>query len=371
MKKLLSMLLIVTMVVGLAACGSSDSKKKTKVSENDVALITDVGTIDDESFNQATWQGVKQYCKENGYKCDYKKPTEDSTDARVAAIMQACGEGYKTIVLPGYLFGDAITQVQDSFPNVKFVAIDVAKGDLNGKKINDNVVCFTFAEEQAGFLAGYSAVKDGYTKLGFLGGIEVPSVVRYGYGYIQGAKTAATEMNTKVNIKYTYGGQFSADDKITAKMQGWYADGTEIVFACGGGIWGSPLEACPEYNGKLIGVDVDQVSKGKAVEKKNGYNPFVTSAMKGLQNTTVSVLNDIKDGKWDKYAGKIMHYSLADGDYVGLPTDDGSWNFKTFTKDDYEAIKTKIKDGSIKIDDNSKVDIAGLSDNNVSVELIK
>ena len=143
MKKIISILLIATMAVGLAACGSkSGSKASKKISKNDVALITDVGTIDDESFNQATWQGVKQYCKENGFKCDYKKPTADSTDARVSSITEACSQGYKTIVLPGYLFGDALAQVQDSFPDVKFIAIDVSKGDLK-KNISKNVVCFS------------------------------------------------------------------------------------------------------------------------------------------------------------------------------------------------------------------------------------
>lgn len=371
MKKIISILLIATMAVGLAACGSkSGSKASKKISKNDVALITDVGTIDDESFNQATWQGVKQYCKENGFKCDYKKPTADSTDARVSSITEACSQGYKTIVLPGYLFGDALAQVQDSFPDVKFIAIDVSKGDLK-KNISKNVVCFTFAEEQAGYLAGYAAVKDGYSKLGFLGGMKVPSVERYGYGYLQGIKSAANETNTKVDVKYTYGGQFAADDKITAKMQGWYSAGTEVVFACGGGIYGSPLEACGQYKGKLIGVDVDQYSKGKKCEKQHGYNPFVTSAMKGLQNTTVSVLNDIKDGKWKKYGGNIMHYSLKDGDYVGLPTDDKSWNFQKFTKDEYNAIEARVKDGSIKIDDSTNIDVEKLSDNNVKISLIK
>ncbi len=325
-----------------------------------VALVTDVGTIDDESFNQATWQGVEAWCTENGIEYTYYQPTEDSTDARVISITQAITEGANVIVMPGYLFGTTLLEVMDLYPDVYFIAIDVAGGDLTYDYVTyyqpaANTTCLAFAEEQAGYLAGYAAVKDGYTKLGFLGGMAVPAVVRYGYGFIQGADAAAAEMGVDIEINYTYGGQFFGDANITAKMDGWYSAGTEIVFACGGGIYTSAIEAALNYDAKVIGVDVDQNYLGVngVNDGTYAYNPFVTSAMKGLQNVTETALAELQAGNWANYSGQFLSFSLAEGDYVGLPTAADSWNFSTFTVEEYEAVKAAIMDGTIVINNSS------------------
>ena len=325
-----------------------------------VALVTDVGTIDDESFNQATWQGVEAWCTENGIEYTYYQPTEDSTDARVISITQAITEGANVIVMPGYLFGTTLLEIMDLYPDVYFIAIDVASGDLTYDYVTyyepaANTTCLAFAEEQAGYLAGYAVVKDGYTKLGFLGGMAVPAVVRYGYGFIQGADAAAAEMGVDIEINFTYAGQFFGDANITAKMDGWYSAGTEIVFAAGGGVYTSAIEAALNYDGKVIGVDVDQNYIGvMGVEAGTyAYNPFVTSAMKGLQSVTETALAELQAGNWANYSGKFLSFSLTEGDYIGLPTDEGSWNFSTFTVDEYEAVKAAIMDGSIAIDNSS------------------
>lgn len=381
MKKIIALLLAAVMTFGMVACASKkepekapevetpaqteeqteevkpeepaeeNTEEKTEEPATDavvptkVALITDVGTIDDESFNQSTWQGVEEYCKANNVEYNYYQPAEGTDDARLTSITTAVADGYNVIVLPGYLFGSILGQVQELFPEVYFIAVDVGEGDLGGATPAANVTCLTFAEEQAGYLAGYGAVKDGYTKLGFLGGIGVPAVKRYGYGFIQGAEAAAVEMGVTPELKYTYGGQFAPSPEITAKMEGWYADGTEVVFACGGGIWASPAEAAMQHNGKLIGVDVDQHPLGNA--DSYTFNPFITSAMKGLQSTTVTVLTALFNGEFEQYGGKVLNLSLAEGDYVGLPTNEESWGFQTFTVEDYNAVLEKIKSGEI------------------------
>ncbi len=326
MKKLFALLLAAVMLLG---CASALADK--------IALVTDVGTIDDESFNQACWQAVEEFGKENKVEYTYYQPNADSLDARLMSIDQAVTEGATVIVMPGYLFGATLVTAQDKYPDVKFIAVDVSAGDLTLDYVNyvdpaANVICVTFSEEQAGYLAGYAAVKDGYTKLGFLGGMAVPAVIRYGYGFVQGADKAAAELDKKIEINYTYGGQFFGDASITAKMEGWYSTGTEIVFACGGGIYTSAVEAANKYNAKVIGVDVDQ-----------GYiDPcIVTSAMKELQNVTEDLLADLFEGNWE--GGKVANYSLAEGDYVGLPTDEDSWRFASFTLEDYAAIKEALK----------------------------
>ena len=361
MKKILAMLLVLAMALSLVACGGAASETPAAPEApatpavdagviTKVALVTDVGTIDDESFNQACWEGVEEWCKANGLEYTYYQPTEDSTDARILSIAQAIAEGYNTIVMPGYLFGATLLTVMEEYPDVYFIAVDVGAGDLTLDYVNyadpaANTACLTFAEEQAGYLAGYAAVKDGYTKLGFLGGMAVPAVIRYGYGFVQGADAAAQELNVNIEVNYTYGGQFFGSPEITAKMEGWYQAGTEVVFACGGGIYTSALEAAEKNNGKVIGVDVDQSYVSELI---------VTSAMKQLKNVTMTVLDALHTGNFATYGGKVSNFSLSEGEYVGLPTAAESWRLAKFTVEEYETVKNAVKDGTIAVDNNTE-----------------
>ena len=339
-----------------------------------VALVTDVGTIDDESFNQACWQGVEAWCKREGVTYAYYQPREDSHDARVNAIVRAVSEGANVVVLPGYLFGTAIISIQNVYPEVYFIAIDVGEGDLSYDYVTyyeptANVSCITFKEEQAGYLAGYAAVMDGYTKLGFLGGMAVPAVVRYGYGFAQGANDAAAELAINIEMNYAYAGQFFGDDFITAKVAGWYSAGTEVIFACGGALYTSVVSAALWHDGRVIGVDVDQNYIG---EYYGIPNPFLTSAMKGLQAATEAVLAALKSGEWEaEYAGQFVTLGLADGDFVGLPTNAGSWGFSNFAPENYSAVLAKIRTGEIFVDDSVEVsDISVYDFTNVTVKYV-
>lgn len=361
MKRLLGILIAVVMlfaVVAVAAACETDV-------EVTVALVTDVGDITDQSFNQTTWEAVKDYCEENkiGYK--YYRPSEDSTDKRVEKMEQAAAEGAQIIVCPGYLFEEAIYQVQDAdaFKNVKFLLLDGEPHDADYKyKTSANVHCILFQEEQAGYLAGYAAVKDGETKLGFLGGMAVPAVQRFGFGYIQGIQDAAAELNANVDVWYAYGGQFFGDATITSVMDGWYANGIDTIFACGGGIYTSVADAIlnsSNANAKLIGVDTDQ--KG-AIHSNDTYKNIkvLTSAMKGLYDATQTTLKTFFAGQWDTIGGKTANLGLInDGnfEYVGLPTATESWDFATFTVAEYNAIVAKIRNGSVTISNDVTTDI--------------
>ena len=323
----------------------------TDNSDKKIAMITDSGDITDESFNQITWETCVAYGEANGIETQYYKPAEDTDEERINAVDLAVAEGATVVVMPGYLFGPAIAEEQDLYPDVTFIAVDVTEGDivnLAGESValGSNVYICSFQEEQAGYLAGYAAVKDGYTSLGFLGGIAVPAVIRYGFGYIQGINAAAEEMGVDVDVKYYYGGQFYGDDAITARMEGWYADGTQVVFACGGGIYTSAVDAAAQYDGKVIGVDVDQFPKiGDAC---------ITSAMKGLGSAVEAALDAQTSGNWSSIGGKSEQLGLTQGDYLGLPTADASWGFKTFTKDEYETVLNGIKDGSITVSNDTE-----------------
>ncbi len=319
-----------------------------------VALACDTGTIDDESFNQSCWEAVTGYMGEDN--CEHYLPDAEASDEdRETKIRNAVNDGADVVVCVGYLYGASLAWAAEQYPDIKFIAIDVTQGDIGTDEIPANCYCITFKEEQAGYLAGYAIAKDGYTKLGFLGGMAVPAVIRYGYGYVQGIDAAAQELGTNVEVNYFYGGQFYGDANITSRMEGWYSNGTQVVFACGGGIYTSALEAAEKSSAYVIGVDVDQSYVGRNEIEKGScdYNPFITSAMKGLKESVVSALTEIDNGGWADIAGTNGNFGLEDGDYVGLPTDEDSWNFQSFTKEDYEAIKEKIKNGEIVVDNSS------------------
>ena len=401
MKKTLALLLVLALSLTLVACGSGNTTEtkapemkpaETKADaapateaqaaapEYKVAMVTDYGDITDQSFNQTTWEAVVAFGKDNNVETKYYKPTSNDTAGRVASVELAIAEGYNVIVMPGYAFGGTIVDVAPNYPDVKFVALDVAKGDLletavankgesydynpDNWKLEDyvdlsNVYCAIYQEELSGYMAGYAAVKLGYTKLGFLGGMAVPAVIRFGYGYVQGVDAAAKELGITVDMKYAYGNQFYGDADITAVMDTWYADGTEIVFACGGGIYTSAAEAAKKAGGKVIGVDVDQKA---IIDGDYGEGMTVTSATKGLRPTTINALTDIiVGGKWADYAGKIVTLGLVSGDdpsanYVQLAetTQFGDG----FTKDDYAALVKGMFDGTITVSNDTSAEPA-------------
>ena len=377
MKKILALLLVLVMTLSLVACGGEKpaENKGAEAGENEatnteykIAMVTDYGDITDQSFNQTTWEAVVKFGEDNGVAYKYYKPTSNDTAGRVASVELAIAEGYNVIVMPGYAFGGTVAEVSANYPDVKFIALDVAKGDLleggvalKGESYDynpdnwnltdyvymDNVYCAIYQEELAGYMAGYAAVKLGYTELGFLGGMAVPAVIRYGYGFVQGADAAAAELGININIKYAYGNQFFGDADITAVMDTWYAGGTQIVFACGGGIYTSAAEAAKKVGGKIIGVDTDQKP---IIDGAYGEGMTVTSAMKGLAPTTIDTLTDVVvNGNWANYAGKIDNLGLISEDptanYVQLGVtlyEDGK-----FTEADYAALVKGMFDGTI------------------------
>ena len=349
MKKFIVVLLAALMVFSFAACGGSKGGSSDDGTMK-VAMVTDYGDITDQSFNQTTYEACKAFCDENGVEFTYKKPASDADADRVSSIEEAIEEGYNVIVMPGYAFANAIYEVAPMYPDTKFVALDVSEGDLTayGEREFDgpNVYSAVYQEELAGYMAGYAAVKLGYTKLGFLGGMAVPAVQRYGSGFVQGADAAAEELGKDdVEIKYVYGGQFFGDADITAAMDTWYGAGTECVFACGGGIYSSAAEAAAKTGGKVIGVDVDQQG---IIDGQYGDGMTVTSAMKGLAPTVNTLLRAIKAGEWADYAGQIQNLGLVSENpaenYVQLPE---STQFGDgFTADDYNKLVKELYDGT-------------------------
>ena len=380
MKKFLALILALVMSLSLVACGGSKTEEKPAETEQPaeaaadyaVAMITDYGDITDQSFNQTTYEACKEYCEANGINFNYFKPAGDSTGERVAMIEKAVDEGYNIMVMPGFAFAGAVVEAASDYPDVKFVVLDVAKGDYLAEGVAaagesydyqpdnwdlekyvdlSNVYTVVYQEELCGYMAGYAAVKLGYTHLGFLGGMAVPAVVRYGYGFVQGADAAAADSGVDVTVEYAYGNQFFGDADITAYMDNWYQTlGVEAVFACGGGIYVSAAEAAAKVGGKVIGVDTDQAG----IIDAYGEGMTITSAMKGLGASTKDALKQIiEDNNWSSLAGQIVNLGLVSGDdpesnFVQIPMESTQWA-DGFTQDDYKALVKDMFDGKITV----------------------
>ena len=327
MKKLISLIVILIFLISVVSC--------SKKSITEIALITTAeGTIGDRSFIQSAWEGVEEYAKENKKKYKYYDPAQMTDAAYAESVELAVLDGAKIIIAPGYLFTDTVYKSQKKYPDVKFILIDAVPLNANGdEEIAKNTICLLYAEEQAGFLAGYAAVKDGYKNMGFFGGMELPPVIRYGYGFIQGAEYAAKELNmakNSITLNYLYTGSFEASTANQAKAALWYHKGTKVIFACGGAVGKSVIAAAEIANAYVIGVDSDQSFDSSAV---------ITSAMKMVKASVYKELDAYYEDEFVSGASQILNVS---NDGIGLAIENS--HFAKFTKDDYEKIYTTLKE---------------------------
>lgn len=389
MKKFLAMILALVMALSLVACGDKKDDPKTDDNQGDnpevteitnadeipdemtsedgkyeIAFVTDVGQLKDKSFNQGTFDGVKLYAANNGLSYKYYQPAngdQATDDDRYDAMKAAAEGGAKVIVAAGFMQATALTKAAAEFTDVKFVFVDRDSAvTLEDGTALKNVLGICFQEEQCGYLAGYAVVKEGYTKLGFTGGGggDNPACCRYGYGFVQGASAAAAEMGVKVEMNYSwlYGASFSASTELQTMASGWYENGTEVIFACGGNMFQSVAAAAAANDGAVVGVDVDQSRQSDTV---------ITSAMKGLSASVQWACGKVYDGSFDEIGGTFVTLGAKDN-AVGLPT--ATWSLTKWTVDDYNAMLAKMADGSLVVDnDYSKLD----STDSLTLNLVK
>ena len=331
-KKPISVILAVIMAASLISCGNDTEGDDKPV---DVVLITDYGTIDDSSYNQSAWEGIVGYAEENGIAYEYYNPEDTDTDSIIAQIKRGRSNGAKLIVCPGNMLEEPVYVAQDKYDDVNFILIDGIphNADNTETEIAENTSSVLFAEEQAGFLAGYAAVRDGYKGLGFVGGIPLDPIIRFGYGFVQGADYAAIEMGVSVHIRYTYTNTFNDDSSIEDLAAAWYDDDTQIIFACGGNIGKSVIHAAENHNGKVIGVDVDQSSDSETV---------VTSAMKNIKTAVYNGIKSYYDGT---FAGGVTTDMTAATNGICLPMETS--RFDKFDQESYEKVYSHLVDGMI------------------------
>ena len=372
MKKFLALILALVMALSLVACGEQkqpdiqepdntdpeDTQTQTVVNADDIAdemtsedgkyeiaFVTDVGQLKDKSFNQGTFDGVKLYAAANGLSYKYYQPAngdQATDDDRYDAMKAAADNGAKIIVCAGFMQGNALAKAAAEFTDVSFVFVDGwAMADADGNPLT-NTLGIAFQEEQCGYLAGYAVVKEGYTKLGFTGGGggTNPACCRYGYGFVQGASAAAAELNEKVEMNYSwlYGSSFSASPELQTMANGWYENGTECIFACGGSMFASIAAAASANDGAVVGVDVDQSFESETV---------ITSAMKGLAASVQWACEKVYDGSFAELGGTCATLGAKD-DAVGLPT--ATWSLTKWSVDDYNAMIKAMAEGTLVVD---------------------
>ena len=407
MKKILAVALVLAMAFSLVACGAKDeapattapaetqaaaettaaategteateATESTEITNADdipdemtsadgkyqVAFITDVGQLKDKSFNQGTFDGVKLYAANNGKSYKYYQPAngnEATDDDRIDAMKLACQNGAEVVVAAGFMQEAALKAAAEANPTVNFVFIDGYPLSTEAGESLTNVAGISFMEQQSGYLAGYAAVKEGYTKLGYMGGGggTNPACQRFGYGFVQGADAAAKEMGVQVEMKYSwaYGSAFSASPELQAMATGWYTNGTEVIFCCGGSMFQSVASAASAEDGLVVGVDVDQSFESPAV---------ITSAMKGLSDAAVWAIGKHYDGQWEEVGGKATSLGAADN-AVGLPT--ATWSLENWTVEEYEALFAEVAAGNVEISDELVTD--PVSTDNVTIEIVK
>ena len=373
MKKFLALLLALVMVFALVACGGGstggngnevagadaiDDNMTSQDGKYEIAFVTDVGQLKDQSFNQGTYDGVKLYASANGKSYKYYQPAngdQATDDDRYDAMKAAVEGGAQIVVCAGFMQGTALEKAAKEFPNTKFIFIDGWALGL------DNVAGICFKEEQSGYFAGYAAVMEGYTKLGFSGGGggTNPACCRFGYGYVQGINAAAAVKGITVDVRYSwaYGASFGASQELQAMADGWYVNGTEVIFACGGSMFSSIAAAAAANDALVIGVDVDQSYQSDTV---------ITSAMKGLADAVQWACAKVYDGTWSEINGNTNNSLGVESNAVALPT--GTWSLKNYSVEEYNALFEKVVKGEIVIDDDYNNLEQAYSNVNLSVE---
>ena len=316
-----------------------------KETGGEIAFLTD-GSVEDGGYNEAIYNGVRMYALGAGTSFSFYHADPDAPESYWETVQRAVEDHAGLIVCAGDVFGEAVGALQETYPQTSFLLVDAVPhdGEREELPISENVHCVLFHEEQAGYLAGYMAVWEGYRTLGFIGGREEPAVQRYGYGYLQGINAAAKDLSlTDVVVNYWYAGTYTADIAVREKADDWYGNGTQIIFACGGGLYESVLEAAENRDGLMIGVDVDQCRVSDRV---------LTSAVKNIGLAVTDALDEYyAAGGWsDEDAGQVKRYGVEEG-CAAIPVVDTEWRFQEIPTTHFFEIYKQMKRGDRTVSD--------------------
>ncbi len=345
-RKIFAILLCITTVLGICSCKKNDlgvTKGKSKI-----ALITGVQELELDFLNEEVWQGIAAFGDANEVEYTYYTPAEATVDKIYSSFELAVEEGADVLVCMGSMFSGAIKKMQENYEDVKIIAIDVAEASIG--TLGKNTHCVSFKQNQAGYLAGYAAVKDGFTKLGFYGEYDIERYSGYGYGFFNGAVDAAEELEVKIEFDFAFGNEFDSAEQGIEAVDGWYKNGCEIVMAAGSEETVSAIAKSAVDNfAYVMGTSIDQSYLGQTFD----YNPFMVSAMKGLREAINTTLERAATKQWEEeLSGKTVFFGLENGNYLYLNEDEWLWLFEKFTLDDYWTLKEKISSDEKEIERN-------------------
>lgn len=333
MKKIIAVLLCVALVAGICSCKKNKLNAPAKI-----ALITNIYELEEDFLNEELWQGIVSFAEEAKVEYTYYTPEAATLEAINACFDKAVEENAGIIVCMGAMFSGAVAEAQTKYPDVKIIAVDVPEKGIG--TLSENTHCISFAQEEAGYLAGYGAVCEGFTHLGYFGEYESAQFSRYGYGFVQGAADAANAKEKDVTVEFAFGNDFETPEAAISAVDGWFSSGCEILLvAAGDEIVSKCAAIAVDHIGYIIGTNIDQSYLGQTFD----YNPFMTSAMKGLREAVITTLDMACTNEWDvTLSGKTGAFGLESGNYLYLVEDEWLWLFEEFTIDDYNALKEKL-----------------------------
>ena len=333
MKKIMMLLSAVLMMLTVAGCGAPEAEQPEDQVSYEIAMVTDADMIMDGGYSQVAWTAISEFGADKGVSHKYYKAPEASDEAYMETIDNAVEKGAKLIIADGSSFADVVCSAQKEYKDVKFILIDSEPVDKESGKtdIGDNTAVVMFASEQAGYLAGYSAVKDGKTQLGFIGDEKKSVVMDYGYGFLQGADAAAKETGAAVSVNYRYCTSDDTRESILSTASEWYGAGTEVIFACGETVEQPVIEAAELTDRKVIAAETDKSEMSDTV---------MTSAVKDIDGVLEELL---KQYRRDKFPGGEVQTYNAENDGIWLEMSNG--RFAAFSESDYNSVLDTIKDG--------------------------
>lgn len=309
-----------------------------------IALVTDASGVDVAGRNAVVWRSLQSFAIAFNYTVQLYTAADASQEALNAALTEAAQGGAIVVVCVGEALAVAVHELQGEYPTVGFLLLDAEphSADYGDYTSESNVYSILFHEEQAAYLAGYAAVMEGYTDLGFLGGRAVPEAVRSCTGFLQGAEAAAYRQGLQVNVRTWYSGQENASEALTDMLSGWYSDGIEVVFAAGGTLAESCIAAAKAAgSGLVIAADWDQ----------NALDPTVLTTAQKCYNTVLQ--NTLYDyfqagGYWaETDGGRTARMGAADGG-VALPAE--LWRFASFSLDEYARLYDDLRTGAAAVE---------------------
>ncbi|WP_294806551.1 BMP family protein [uncultured Gemmiger sp.] len=373
MKKILAWLGTAALLVGL--CGCKPTQKQADKAEaaaptNDteytftasedaeplpggaaITLITGPEGVE-EGADAALWQGISAFAYNFGYVPKNAAAASGSAEDLQAALTQAADSGSKVVVCRGDAMAQIVYTLQDQYPDTYFMVVDAEahSADYSDYTAKDTVRCVLFSETQAGYLAGYAAVSEGYQTLGFVGAEEMPDTVRYCTGFMQGAEKAAEQQGNQITLRVWYTGTKEYSDAVADRMAYWYNDGTQVIFAADEASLQAVLAgaAQTENDAKAIAARWDHSAQDEAIlfSTLHCYNTMVQQELYAFFAA---------GGQWQQAAdtGHTETVGLTEN-MIALSAD--TWRLSKFTKKNYNTLYEKLRSGALKTEDYAGMD---------------